>query len=70
MKHAGAKFDNYLGSSYQHCMYVNPTCVSEIKNVLSSMQSKKSCGLNEIPMSIFVLSPDNIVAQRQAFGCS
>ena len=52
MSHAGAKFDDYLGLPYPHCMYVNPTCVSEIKNILSSMQSKNSCGLYEIPMSI------------------
>ena len=61
MNHAGAKFDDYLGSSYPHCMYVNPTCVSEIKNILSGMQSKNSCGLDEIPMSILKLSPDNIL---------
>ena len=52
MSHAGAKFDDYLGLPYPHCMYVNPTCVSEIKNILFSMQSKNSCGLYEIPMSI------------------
>ena len=40
MNHTGAKFDDYLGSSYPHCMYVNPTCVSKIKNILSGMQSK------------------------------
>ena len=61
MNHTGAKFDDYLGSSYPHCMYVNPTCVSEIKNILSGMQSKNSCGLDEIPMSILKLSPDNIL---------
>ena len=61
MNHTGAKFDDYLGSSYPHCMYVNFTCVSEIKNILSGMQSKNSCGLDEIPMSILKLSPDNIL---------
>ena len=61
MSHAGAKFDDYFGSSYLHCMYVNPTCVSEIKNILSGMQSKNSCGLDEIPMSILKLSPDNML---------
>ena len=61
MNHAGAKFDDYLGSSYPHCMYVNPTCVSEIKNILSAMQSKNSCGLGEIPMSILKSSPGNIL---------
>ena len=59
MNHAGAKFDDYLGLSYPHCMYVSPTCVSEIKNILSGMQSKNSCGLGEILMSILKLSPDN-----------
>ena len=38
-------------------MYVNTTCVSEIKNILSGMQSKSTCGLDEIPMSILKLSP-------------
>ena len=61
MNHTGAKFDDYLGSSYLRCMYANPTCVSEIKNILSGMQSKNSCGLDEIPMSILKLSPDNIL---------
>ena len=42
-------------------MYVNPTCVSEFKNKLSGMQSKNSCGLDEIPMSILKLSSDNIL---------
>ena len=42
-------------------MYVNPTCVSEIKNILSGMQSKNSFGLDEIPMSILKLAPDNIL---------
>ena len=42
-------------------MYVNPTCVSEIKNILCGMRSKSSCGLDEIPMSILKLSPDNIL---------
>ena len=59
--HTGAKFDNYIGSSCPHCMYVNPTCVSEIKNILSGLLSKNSCGLNEIPMSVLKLSPDNIL---------
>ena len=49
------------GSALQCCMYVNPTCVSEIKNILFGMQSKSSCGLEEVPMSIFKLSPDNIL---------
>ena len=59
MNRAGAKFDDYLSSSYPHCMYVNLTCVSKIKNILSGIQSKDSCGLDEIPMSILKLSPDN-----------
>ena len=42
-------------------MYVNPTCVSEIKDILSGMQSKNSCGLDEIPTSILKLSSDNIL---------
>ena len=42
-------------------MSVNPTCVSEIKNILSGMQSKNCCGLDEIPMSILKLSPDIIL---------
>ena len=42
-------------------MCVNPTYVSEIKNVLSGMQSNNSCGLDEILMSILKLSPDNIL---------
>ena len=42
-------------------MYVNTTCVSEIKNILSGMQLKSTCGLDEIPMSILKLSPDNIL---------
>ena len=49
---------------HTHCMYVNPTCVSEIKNILSGMQSKNSCGLDEIPMSILKLSPDNISVEN------
>ena len=61
MSHIGAKFDDYLDSSCPHCMYVNPTCVLEIKNILSGMQSKNSCNLDEIPMSILKLSPDNIL---------
>ena len=60
MNHAGAKFDDYLDLPYPHCMCVHPTCVSEIKNILSGMQSKISCGLDEIPMSILKLSPDSI----------
>ena len=61
MNHPGAKFDDYLDSSYPHCMYVNSICVSEIKNILSSMPSKNSCGDDKIPMSILKLSPDNFI---------
>ena len=42
-------------------MYVNSTYVSEIKNILSGIQSKNSCGLDEVPPSILKLSPDNIL---------
>ena len=42
-------------------MYVNPICVSDMKNILSGMQPKNSCGLDEIPMSILKLSTDNIL---------
>ena len=58
---SGTKFNKFLGSSYPHCMYINPTCVPEIKKILSVMQSKNSCGLDEIPMSILKRSPDNIL---------
>ena len=61
MNHAGAKFDSYLVRHTCTCMYLNPTCVSEIKNILSSMQSRNSCGLDEIPMSILKLSPNYIL---------
>ena len=61
MNHSNTKFKDYLDTSYPHCMYVNPTCVSEIKKILSQMQPKNSCGLDEIPMSIVKLSPDNVL---------
>ena len=51
-------------------MYVNSTCVSEIKNILSGMQSKSSCGLDEILMSILKLSPDNtLLILCHIFNC-
>ena len=42
-------------------MYVHPTSVSEIKNILSGVQPKSSCGLDKFPMSILKLLSDNIL---------
>ena len=41
-------------------MYFNPTCVPKIKKILVELQSKNNSGVNEIPMSIAKVTPENI----------
>ena len=42
-------------------MYLNPTSLSEVKNVLPELKLKSSSGIDEIPSSVPKSAPENIL---------
>ena len=54
-------FREYLGTSSADSMYLNPTSLLEIKNILLELKSTSSSGIDEIPSSVLKSTPDNIL---------
>ena len=66
-----AKYSEYLKPSSHSTMFVWPTCPLEISNILHSMKSKLSAGIDQIPSKLLKSSPDNIlVALSHIFNLS
>ena len=66
-----AKYSEYLKPSSRSTMFVWPTCPMEISNILHSMKSKLSAGIDQIPSKLLKSSPDNIlVALSHIFNLS
>ena len=64
-------FKEYLGTSSADSMYVNPTSLLEVKNILLKLKSKSSSRIDEIPSSVLKSTPDNILqALAHSFNLS
>ena len=66
-----AKYSEYLKPSSRSTMFVWPTCPMEISNILHSMKSKLSAGIDQIPSKLLKSLPDNIlIALSHIFNLS
>ena len=54
-------FKEYLPSTSTNSLYINPTTPQEIKNIISGLKPKTSCGIDEIPTKLLKSTPENIL---------
>ena len=62
------KFKEYIGTSSADSMYLNPTFLLEVKNILLELKSKSSSGIDEIPSSVLKSTPDNTADDTNIFS--
>ena len=48
-------------STTSNSLYINPTSPQELKNIISGLKPKTSCGIDEIPAKVLKSTPENIL---------
>lgn len=54
-------YKDFLKSQSLKSMYLNPTTPMEVKKVITSLKTKSSSGVDEIPSVVIKSTPDNII---------
>ena len=58
---AQKQFSEFLGSPICNSMFLNPSSVTEIRKIISKMQSKNNTGIDKIPLSVVKSSSEYIL---------
>ena len=56
-----AKFADFLPQSTLNTIFFKPTSAEEIQSIITTMKSKSSCGIDDIPFKVIKFTPNNIL---------
>jgi len=54
-------FFEYLGPKLPELIYIWPTCLTEVKNILKNTKPKLRAGFDKIQWKLLKFSPENII---------